>query len=556
MRIKIKKRGRHRATGLTTRNRARRGKGKSVALAPPLASPANDSYIHPKTWCQVRVLISDALPMGHGCGVSGRVSASAFGGGGGERKTRCQARILAPGETPEYPEWVGMVMAQSAGNVLVTRVENARYRVGLATDTDAGCRVRTFETSVPNEGFHPWGGPLVCRFQGPLAPWNPVTSVLPHAGLRRRPQPAGRRPAPPRSRPHSEMCPLEMAVALPWPSSAPIAEPAGGGQRIWCQARVLASVETPEYPEWVWMVTAQDAGDEMVTRDKNASFKLGVGGTSALTPALSRSGEGEFSAASVRCGSQGLSCGDMSPKTSATGCHGGMPWGDYDGFLRLVSDRTPGACSGSGCDFVLEDIGGEMVMRRSCPEIAHPRMRFSRGNSPRRRPAADRGVAAKPTDWYRPCRAEVLILRLPWVSRGATHGYSNGIPPGCTVAGRLKLPEPGCGFSSEDAGGEMLTWRDCPEIGAGAGTRRGGVKAVPMHRDRSPSPGGITACLQDNGHLGRLRRGVNGVNGVNAGLVGMRKGLEWGCGFGLHDSVGEWVMTRDCPEIERGKAKG
>ena len=33
----------------------------------------------------------------------------------------------------------------------------------------------------------------------------------------------------------------------------------------------------------------------------------GVGGTLALTPALSRSGEGEFSVASVRCGSPGLS---------------------------------------------------------------------------------------------------------------------------------------------------------------------------------------------------------------------------------------------------------
>ena len=130
--------------------------------------------------------------------------------------------------------------------------------------------------------------------------------------------------------------------------------------------------ETPEYPEWVWQVMAQRAGNEMVTRVENANdrvvlaagadagcraeavelierlntqvhsgFRLSVGGTTALTPTLSRSGEnspkpifvllapesksaqpidnqcrrfclhgeGELSAASVRCGSLGLSCG-------------------------------------------------------------------------------------------------------------------------------------------------------------------------------------------------------------------------------------------------------
>ena len=209
------------------------------------------------------------------------------------KRTWCQARVLSSGETPEYPEWVWTAMSQGAGNEMVTCVKCASYRVVLATGADAGCHVRPRETGAPNEGFHPWGGPPVCRFQGPPAPRNPAPSVPPQAGLRRRPQPAGRRPAPPGIRPHAEMRPLETAIALSWPSSAPAAEAGrgcgrgvvrrvsssssgcrGGGQRTWCQARVLSSGETPEYPEWVWTAMSQGAGNEMVTCVKCASYRV------------------------------------------------------------------------------------------------------------------------------------------------------------------------------------------------------------------------------------------------------------------------------------------
>ena len=101
-------------------------------------------------------------------------------------------------ETPEYPEWVWTATSQSAANKMVTCVDSASYRVVLVAGVDVGRHVRPLETGAPNVGFHPWGGPLVCRFLGPPAPWNPVPSVLPHAGLRRRPQPAGRRLEEPR----------------------------------------------------------------------------------------------------------------------------------------------------------------------------------------------------------------------------------------------------------------------------------------------------------------------------------------------------------------------
>ena len=140
--------------------------------------------------------------------------------------------------------------------------------------------------------------------------------------------------------------------------------------------------KTPELPEWVWTAISQGAGNEVVTCEENVNGRVGVGGTSDLTPSpssvadycggwtLSRSGEGEFSAASARCGSLGLSCGDLSPKTSATGCHGGMPWGANDGFLRLVSDRAPSEYSESECGFVLHDAGDEWVMPQDCPEYS------------------------------------------------------------------------------------------------------------------------------------------------------------------------------------------
>ena len=179
--------------------------------------------------------------------------------------------------------------------------------------------------------------------------------------------------------------------------------------------------EIPEYPEWGWEMNAQDIGNKKVMREKiaiyrvvleaaadagcraeaveliaflntiaHADFMFSVGGTPALTPALSRSGEGEFSAASVWCGSLGLSCGGNGDRGRSGADAGTLEdKGDVRGRVRVGGNQAPwntavavamagmdgaaeirGQRSEDGCDFVLEEIGGELVRRRNCPEFS------------------------------------------------------------------------------------------------------------------------------------------------------------------------------------------
>ena len=105
--------------------------------------------------------------------------------------------------------------------------------------------------------------------------------------------------------------------------------------------------------------------------------------------------------------------------------------------------------------------------------------------------------------------------------RGSMGRIRWGFGPGCRWDGKAvrqraetrgQRSDEGCDFVLEDIGGELLMSRDCPECGRRAGTRRGGVKAVPMHRDRSPSPGGITARFDEHerGHHRGVREAAGG----------------------------------------------
>ena len=75
----------------------------------------------------------------------------------------------------------------------------------------------------------------------------------------------------------------------------------------------------------------------------HAGFMVDVRGTSALTPALSRSGEGERSA------------------TWRRGGRARLAWRLAPEIRELPESR---------CDFVVEDIGGELLISRDCPELS------------------------------------------------------------------------------------------------------------------------------------------------------------------------------------------
>ena len=281
----------------------------------------------------------------------------------------------------------------------------------------------------------------------------------------------------------------------------------------------------------------------------HAGFRLGAGGTSALTPTLSRSGEGEPSTASVRCGNLGLSCGGHGERgLGGAAARTLEDKGDVRGQLRVCGneDRNPhgmmaggfnfgGATRvekpGSGCDFVLEDVGRELVMRRECPEFGAD--------------GGGRKGGVKAVEGYRsPCPGglgSTLGLRSGYVTEGGPHsprqrrdwhfegfrrGSAEGEDESASIWRTLKSP---CGFVFQSTDGECVTSRNCPEIGGG-----GGVKAVPMQRDRSPSPGGRGSTL-----------GLRGGSDTEGGPHPPRHRRDWHLEGFRRESEGIWWIAFD-----------
>ena len=129
--------------------------------------------------------------------------------------------------------------------------------------------------------------------------------------------------------------------------------------------------QTPEYPEWVGMPISHSAGNEWVTRVNNWSCREVLEADADtgcrvrpleaaiampwLNPALEAAGGHEV----LRRGS-----------SSTSGCRGARQ-GTWCQVQVLTSVEIPGsaAAPGSGCGFVLEDVGMELVKRRNCPEF-------------------------------------------------------------------------------------------------------------------------------------------------------------------------------------------
>ena len=190
------------------------------------------------------------------------------------------------------------------------------------------------------------------------------------------------------------------------------------------------------------------------------------------------------------------------------GSKGRIRWGfgpgcRWDGEAVRQRAETRGQRSDEGCDFVLEDVGGELLMSRDCPEFAA---------------GADGGWrGVKAVGGYRSPRPGGLRGGLghdehPWGLRRSVSQVDR------EVVRMRRIVESGCGFVLEDIGGEMLMPRDCPEFGGRAGTRRGGVKAPEGWR--SPRPGGLRGGLGHDEHPWGLRRRVSEVD---RGVVRMRR---------------------------------
>ena len=166
----------------------------------------------------------------------------------------------------------------------------------------------------------------------------------------------------------------------------------------------------------------------------------------------------------------------------------------WRGWMVRQRAEVRGQRSGSGYGFVLEDIGGEMLMPRDCPEFGG-------------RAGTRRGGVKAPEGWRSPrpggLRGDLGLDEHPWGLRRRVSEVDRG------VVRMRRIVESGCGFVLEDIGGEMLMPRKCPEFGAGTGGGWRGVKAV--EGSRSPSPGGITARLDE--HERGLHRGVREAAG-------------------------------------------
>ena len=180
------------------------------------------------------------------------------------------------------------------------------------------------------------------------------------------------------------------------------------------------------------------------------------------------------------------------------------------------------------------------------PRISRPnRDAVARCGHRQRSVAADLGLSAKRTGWCHPFRVVISLLWLPGVSRGATPGYSNGIPSGCTETGMPEAVASGCGFVPQNIRGEVLMPRDCPGFSGGA----------------DPAPSGNPPCRipartgEDTvaGHRGILTLDLD----LTLDLSGRTRTVkvspaEWGCGFVPQHADGELLMSHDCPEIGGG----
>ena len=170
----------------------------------------------------------------------------------------------------------------------------------------------------------------------------------------------------------------------------------------------------------------------------------------------------------------------------------------------------------SGGDFVLEDIGGELLMSQDCPE-------FARGGDGR-----GSGVKAVPQARDRSPRPGGIRGGLehdehPWGLRRGVSTANGGL------VGMRRMPEWGWGFIWQDAGGEWVRRHKCPEFQWGKAWKfgepgspgdpadAGRPTGIPIVADPMPSP-----CLLPN-----LRVIREAEAGIAMGMVNEVRGISF-----------------------------
>jgi len=127
-------------------------------------------------------------------------------------------------------------------------------------------------------------------------------------------------------------------------------------------------------------------------------------------------------------------------------------------------------------------------------------------------PGAAVDVDEKGTELCHPSGEEVSFCELPWVSRGATHGCSVGIPPGCAPHETREIPESGGTDSAQNADGEIVMRDKNVKIQAAVGSQRasgsgGGKVMCPVcagvfhDRGRIPESGGKDLAQNADGEI-------------------------------------------------------
>ena len=185
--------------------------------------------------------------------------------------------------------------------------------------------------------------------------------------------------------------------------------------------------------------------------------------------------------------------GSMTPPCTQSAC-GGEALEQRAESRGLRSDENS-ETKESACDFVPQDVGGELLTPRDCPEMEG--------------------------------KAEGSMLNAKVRNNENSTGSASGEQAGeemAEIRGQRseeipKTPE-SCGdFVPQVTDAEWALRLECPEFAGSVGTRGGGVKAV--EDNRSPSPGGTAERRETQGQLWGLRRWAIEAGGGMAGNTGI-----------------------------------